>query len=201
MWMRPESSACPSPSRPRERRQRRERQVDLSDHAGAAVVADPVQEVGVELDRLDERQERALRVGVRDDGARRRSARPWRARRRVRAPSRTSTRATSTPVRISAPRLRAAAAERLRQRADSARDEGGGPGRVRVDRRLEEQVRPGAGRPGAGEHPVDAARRDRRAQQLRLEPLGDEIRDGHRAPAQQPVRVPLGQARGSPCRA
>ena len=54
-----------------------------------------------------------------------------------------------------------------------------------------------AGRPGAGEHAVDAPRGDDRAQQLRLEPLGDEVRDGHRPPAQEPVGVAPRAGRGT----
>ena len=103
-------------------------------------------------------------------------------------------RATVAPVRISAPKPRAAPASACVSAPMPPRTKVGRTRGVRVGRRLEEQAEAGARRPGAREGAVDAARRDDGAQELGLEPLGDEIGHGHRPPAQQPERVRRGSA-------
>ena len=74
---------------------------------------------------------------------------------------------------------------RARDRAGPAHRGHAAAAGQRIDRGGEQQHRAGAGRPRPHRGAVNAARGDRRLQQIALEPFGDEIGDRHRAPAQQ----------------
>ena len=94
------------------------------------------------------------------------------------------------------------ARERRRQRAEAALHEHGRAGAVAVaGRRLEQQVRGRPGRPRARQHAVDAARRNHRGHERRLEPLLREVGDRHRAPAQQVLPVLAAQPAQRPAEA
>ena len=168
------------------------------------IVADALDVVGIEGDRVEqaaaacacgsapETTARASDLLARRRGRRRRRARPSQ-----------QTRSTVAPVRISAPKPRAAAARASGQRAEAALHEHGrrAGGVAVAGGGLEQQVRGRARRPRAGDQSLDAARRARRrAGARRLEPLRREIGDRHRSPAQQAVAVLAAEARGTPSR-
>jgi hypothetical protein len=170
----------------------REREVDLRQGALGPVVLDALDEVRVEVDRIDQAEQGALGVGVRDDGARRDllAAREHDARRG--AVLRLDARDLGIRADLRAERL-GGRGQRLRERAHPALRNRGGTRGVGVARRLEEDAQAGPRGPRAGEAAVDAARRDRGPEELVLEELGDEVRDRHRSPAEEAKRIAAGQ--------
>ena len=87
-----------------EARQRRDRVVDLRQRAVRADVLDAPDELRVEMHRIEQAEQRALRIGVRDDGARGDALSPDASVTPVAAPSaRHRSARTSAPVRISTP--------------------------------------------------------------------------------------------------
>ena len=110
--------------------QRRDRVVHFRERAVHPDVLHAAHEFRREMERIDESEQRALRIGARTRRRAPRSARRRRVRRRSRRSSATSIRSTSAPVRISAPACRAPRPQRIRQRAGAARSE---PARSRPD--------------------------------------------------------------------
>ncbi len=190
MWILPSSMPAAAPAnagRPRKR------EIHLRDSPDGPEIPDLRQEVGVEVRRLDELQAGRLRIGVRDHGA------------RVDHFPAGQLDAGRPPVanddppdfRIRpdfGPRRARRRDERHRERAHSSPRERRRRDRVPVERGLEQRPDARSRRPGAGKRAEDPPRRDRRAEQVGLEPLADEVRNRHRAPPQKAVRIPLSEA-------
>ena len=145
---------------------------------------------GSSHDGIHEPEQRALRVRVRDDDVAGICSPLASTTRRARPRRPPRCRATSAPVRISAPASRRGRGHRLGEPADAAAHE------ARCARRLPGCAAPssssvadraGRSRPEVGaEH---AARGDGRAEDVRLEPVLREVGHRHRRHAQQAVRV------------
>ena len=121
-----------------------------------------------QVGRVAQPQERALGIGVRDARRGREGAAVASSTPRARPPS-TTTRATSAPVRISAPCSRAASAIIRGHLAHAAGDEAPGHGAGRVGRMLVQQRDAGAGVRRPGERVRDRVPAQRRLHVLRLE--------------------------------
>ena len=104
-------------------------------------------------------------------------------------PSLTRMRSTSDRSLISAPASRAALASASRHRSDAAADAPARCDGLPLRCREQQEDRGAAGRAHAEKRSEHAAGRDRRTQRLALEPLPREVRDGHRHPSEQPIRV------------
>ena len=98
-----------------------------------AVVADLRQEAGIEIDRIDEVEQRAPRVGVGDHGRRASISVPSSSTTPAARPSRTRMRATDAPVRISAPASLRGVRHRRGQRAGASLDHDAAAARRRID--------------------------------------------------------------------
>ena len=147
------------------RRQRLEREIHLRDRAGASVVSHPGEEPRVEVGGIDELQQRPLRIGVGDDAPAGISV-PSSSATPVARPSRTRIRGHSRAGADFGAGLARRVGHRRRQRARPAPDRHAAAAGSRVSRRIEQHHRAGAGRPRALGGPEDAARRDRRQQQI-----------------------------------
>ncbi len=163
--------------------QRAQREIDFRGGSRAAVVSDANEEAGVELDGVDHAEERALRIGVRDDRA------------RGDLPPVVEHDSRGAPVANDDARDRRRGADfgaclgrRLghgtRQRARSALDCHAAAARRGIGGRVQEQGRAGAGRPWPLGNAENAAGGDGGLEEIVREPLGDEIRGGHRHPSQ-----------------
>jgi hypothetical protein len=110
------------------------------------------------------------------------------------APFLVETRVTSAFVRISAPKPSAAFASACVSAPIPPRTNVAGPAALssKADWTISPRLVPADQGPANAPKIPRAA--TRRAEQLRLEELGDEVRDGHRSPAQQPERVATRQA-------
>ena len=170
------------------------REVDLRHRAHRAIVAGS-SGGSPGRDRPD-RPGRAASASDRRSRRRRARAPPRRSTRTtpVAAPSLVATRATAAPVRTSAPNPFAAAARACVSAPIPPRTNVAAPAALPIERGADQDAEARSGRPRAGEGAVDAARGDRRPQELRLEELGDEIGDRHRPPAQQAEGVALRQS-------
>ena len=115
----------------------------------------------------------------------------------------TAMRSTAAPVRIVAPAAARRARERSRQRAEAALTSTVAPAPLpSPDAACSSRFAVVPADQGPPKHAVDAARRDdRRACSVGLEPLRREVRDRHRAPAQQSLRVLAAQPPRKPSRA
>ena len=163
------------------------------------VVADAPHVLGIEQGRIEQAQERALRVDARDDGAGRDLLAAASTTPVTRAVLRRDRADLGARCGSRAPSVRAAAARALRERAEAALHEHRRAGAVAAGGRgLQQQV--------ARSCPPTTGRRRRpwmpRAaitarSSVGLEPLGREVGDRHRAPAQQALAVRRGRGRGS----
>ena len=174
-------------------------EVHLRHRSARAVVADLREEARVELDRIDE--SRNVRRGSAFEttapaGISVAVRRARRRRRVLRDEDRARPRAS---VRISAPAVRAASAIAAAS-APGRPDRDAAAAGTRIGGGVQQQHRAAARRPRTLRRAEDAARGDRRLQQVGLEPLGDEVGDRHRPPAQQPEAVLLAERAEAPCR-
>jgi hypothetical protein len=87
------------------------------------------------------------------------------------------------------PRLPRGVGHRADEHARSALHRGAGAARRRIDGRVEEKHGARSRRPRALTGGEDAGRCHRRLHDVGREPFGDEVRGGHRHPAQEPVLV------------
>ncbi len=164
-----------------ETRKTREGEVQLGRAAGRAVVLELADEVGSERGGVDEAEQRAARISIRHDGAGRDlfAARENDAARD--AILHRNVRHLGIRADLDAERARSLG-ERFRERAEAAARKRGGQCRVTVERRLQKELRARSAGPRAREARVNAARGNRRAQEIAFEPLRDEVGDRHRTP-------------------
>ena len=175
-----------------ERRQPAQREIQLRHTAGAAVVPDPCPEIRLEFDGIDQPQEGLPRIGARDDGR----CEDFRAIGERDACDRAVLHEDAHYVRARAdvgPRL----PRRLRH---GTRDRSGPPdrrhaasARHRIDRGPEQQDGAGARRPRPHRGAVNRPGGDARLEEIGFKPFGHQIRDRHRAPAQQRERLALAE--------
>ena len=176
-----------------ERRKSRQRVVHLRRDSSHPVVADLAGKVRIDVARIDEFEERPLRVRVRDDGLRQDlfAALEDDADGAVFADENRGYGCARS--NLGAERLRGRR-DRVRQRTEPATHGLRWRKRLSVDCSLQEKGKGSPCRPGTGKAAVDASSGDCGAQQVGFKELRDEIGDSHRSPSQQPIGIALSES-------
>src|SRR5215470_14212166 len=169
-------------------RQTVEREIDLRDHARRAIVTHLQEKARFEIDRIDELQKRRAWIGIRNHHTRFDLFTAFEHDNGLITVRATDLRNARGRANLRARGLRGVC-ERLSQSAHAAfririRSE-----RAAVQCRLPQQSEARARRPWTSKRTMNSSGRHRRAQQLRLEPLADKVRYGHRSPTQQSILV------------
>ncbi len=162
----------------------REGEVHLAGHAPRLIVPEGLDVLGVQEGRVQEAQERGLGMGAGDHDA----GLDLLASLEHHSGGAAVAGRDLLDLRAGAdlgPEAPRGGGERLAQRSQAPLHEDRGAGAVSTrGGRAQQQVRGGAGGPGAREGPGDSACRDDRAEKVRLEPFGGEVGHGHGPPPQ-----------------